>query len=264
MKIIDPHVHASLMKGPEVLKMSMAGVEAGVNPMLHALPWITSGPTLLAMWDDFLGRWVSYFAARSVQLYNTLSVPMAGISSEGIEECLKKLPEYLKHERVVGIGEIGLNNGTEAEVRLFRTQLQIAREHNVPIIVHTPPPGEPQRKAVTKQIIDIIREEKFPIKRAVLDHTAKDTIEDNLGSGATVGLSVCYDKNRPDDAAEMVKDNPSKRDRIFVNSEFGYGYDGYFSVPRAVVGMRLLGLAREEIEKVTWHNPKVFFNLPVK
>ncbi|MFC1971536.1 TatD family hydrolase [Chloroflexota bacterium] len=264
MRMIDPHLHAIWMKGPDVLKLAMTGVEAAVNPTPHALPWITSGTTLLNMWDDFLNRWVSYFAARGIALYSTLSIPMAGIESAGVEECLKKLPEYLKHERVVGMGEIGLNNGTEEELRLFRAQLRIAREHNLPIIVHTPPPGEPQDIPVTNQIIEVIREENFPIERAVLDHTSKLTLDISLNSGATVGLSVCYDKNRPDDASEIVSGNPGKRNQLFINSEFGYENDGYFSVPRTVLALRKLGLSREEIEKVTWDNPKKFFNLAIK
>ncbi len=264
MRIIDPHVHVIWMRGPDVLMMSVAGVEGAVNPTPHALRWITSGDTLLRMWDDFLNRWVSYFAARGIELYHTLSVPMAGIDSEGVDECLEKLPEYLKNKRVVGIGEIGLNNGTADEVRLFRAQLKIAKAHNLPIIVHTPPPGEPQVMPVTHQILDVIREEGFPIERAVLDHTAKDTVKMRLAAGAIVGLSVCYDKNRPDDAAEMVMENPDKRDQIFINSEFGFNNDGYFSVPRAVLSLRMKGLAGKEIEKITWDNPKKFFNLPIK
>lgn len=264
MRIIDPHVHVIWMRGPDVLTMSIAGVEAAVNPTPHALRWITSGDTLLTMWNDFLNRWVSYFAARGVELYHTLSIPMAGIDSEGVKECLEQLPRYLENERVVGIGEIGLNNGTDDEVRLFRAQLKIAKERNLPIIVHTPPPGEPQVLPVTDQIINIIHEENYPIERAVLDHTAKDTVDIRLAAGATVGLSVCYDKNRPDDAAEMVIEHPDKRDQIFINSEFGYNNDGYFSVPRAVLSLRMKGLDREEIKRVVWDNPKRFFNLPIK
>lgn len=264
MRIIDPHLHAIWMKGPDILKMAMGGVEAAVMPTPHALPWIVSGQTLLRMWKDFLGYWVSYCETRGVDLYSTLSVPFTGLDAEGTEECLKQLPKYLENKRVVGIGEIGLNNGIEEEVKLFRAQLNIAREHNLPVIIHTPTPREPQVATVVNQIIDVIREENFPLERVVLDHAAENTLEIRLNAGAMVGLSVCYDKNRPDDAAQIVVENPDKRDKLLVNSEMGYDQDGYFSVPRAVLAMRMLGLKGEEIEKVTWENPKNFFNLPVK
>lgn len=263
MRIVDPHLHAIWMKGTDIFKMAVGGVEVAVMPVPHAVPWITSGRTLLRMWEDSLNYWVTSCSAKGVDLYCTLAVPFGGVNAEGIEECLKKLPECLKHERVVGIGEIGLNNSTKAEVALFKAQLNIAREHDLPVIVHTPPRYEPQLKPVLDQIIKILLDEKFPMDRVVLDHTAKNTLNMRLGTEAMVALSVCYDKNTPEEVASMVIDNPDKRDRILINSELGYDQDGYFSVPRAVLEMKRMGLKGDEIEKVTWHNPKNFFKLPV-
>jgi predicted metal-dependent TIM-barrel fold hydrolase len=54
-----------------------------------------------------------------------------------------------------------------------------------------------------------------------------------------------------------------KNEQLLINSEFGYSGEGYYSVPRAVLSMRRMGLTREQIEKVTWDNPKKLFNLPV-
>lgn len=264
MRIIDPHLHAIWMRGPDVFKMAVGGVEAAVMPTPHAVPWITSGETLMRMWNDFLNYWVSSCAAKGVDLYSTLAVPFGGVNAEGVEKCLEKLPEYLEHERVVGIGEIGLNNGTEDEVALFKAQLNIAREHNLPVIVHTPPRWEPQLKPVLEQIIGVIGEEDFPMEKVVLDHTAENTLQTRLKTGAMVALSVCYDKNTPEEAAKLVLDNPGKRDQLLINSELGYDQDGYLSVPRTALAMRMLGLKGQEIEKVTWDNPKKFFNLPVE
>ncbi|MBW1766087.1 MAG: TatD family hydrolase, partial [Deltaproteobacteria bacterium] len=182
---------------------------------------------------------------------------------EAVEECLKRLPEYLKHENAVGLGEIGMDAGLEAEEILFRAHLNLAKENDMPIIVHTPTPLEPQAVEVLDNIIDIIKEEDFPIERTILDHTGRNTLPKRLESGAMVGLSLCYDKLRPEDAAEIVAEYPDKIDRLVVNSEFGYAGEGYFSVPRAVLSMRRLGLKRDVIERVTWDNPKKFFNLKI-
>ena len=261
MRIIDTHLHVIWMKGTDVLKMSMGGVEAAIMPTPHALPWMVSGQTLIRMWNEFLDYWVSYCKARGIELYSTLSVPFTGIDTQEMKECLKELPKYLENKRVVGVGEIGINNGTEEEVQLFETQLSMAKENNLPVIVHTPAKMEPQVVPVVNQIISIILEHDFPMERVVLDHTAKNTLETRLRTGAMVGLSVCYDKNTPDEVATMVMENRGKRKQLFVNSELGYDNDGYYSVPRAVLAMRMAGLKREEIEEVTWDNPKKFFNL---
>jgi len=263
MRIIDPHLHIDRMKGKDAETLSIAGVEAAVLPTPHLLPWLVSAETLMRMWRNFLDFEVKHAKSLGINLRVTLSVPFYGMDTEAVEECLKQLPKYLEHENVVGLGEVGLDAGIEDEVKLFRTQLNIAKEYNLPIIVHTPTPMEPQAPAVLEQIIKVIKEENFPLERAILDHTGRNTLKARLDSGAMVGLSLCYDKLRPEDAAEIVLENPDKRGKLLINSEFGYSGEGYFSVPRAVLSMRRLGLKREEIERVTWDNPKRFFNLPV-
>ncbi len=122
---------------------------------------------------------------------------------------------------------------------------------------------EPQAERVLRQIVRVIKEENFPVEKAVLDHTGFNTLNDRLASGANVGLSLCYDKLRPEDAAEIVLNNPDKRDQLVINSEFGYSEEGYYSVPRAVLAMRRLGLKRDVIEHITWDNPKRIFNLQI-
>ena len=263
MRIIDPHLHTDRMKGKDLETLSIAGVEAGILPTPHLLPWLVSADTLFRIWDNFLDFQIKHPKSLGIDMKVTLGVPFYGLEHEAIDKSLKKLPEYLKHENVIGLGEIGLDAGIDDEVKLFRTHLNIAMEHDMPIIVHTPTPLEPQASIVLDQIVNVIKEENFPIGRAILDHTGMNTLKARLDSGAMVGLSICYDKLSPDDAAEIVLENLPKRDQILINSEFGWSGEGYFSVPRAVLSMRRLGLKREEIEKVTWDNPKKFFNLQI-
>jgi predicted metal-dependent TIM-barrel fold hydrolase len=76
-----------------------------------------------------------------------------------------------------------------------------------------------------------------------------------------VGLSLCYNKLKPEYAAEVIDKYPDFQDRLMVISEFGYAAEGYFSVPRVVLSMRRLGLKIDVIEKITKYNPRKFFNL---
>lgn len=45
MRIIDAHLHVDKMRGKDVETLSMAGVEAGVLPTSHLLPWMISSET---------------------------------------------------------------------------------------------------------------------------------------------------------------------------------------------------------------------------
>jgi uncharacterized protein len=263
VRIIDPHLHIDRMKGKDAETLSMAGVEAGILPTPHLLQWLVSAETLFRMWRNFLDFEVNHSESLGIAVRVTLSVPFYGLDADSVRECLKQLPRYLEHKNVIGLGEIGMDAGIKDEEDLFRAHLSIAREHRLPVIVHTPTPLEPQAPEVLKQIIKVIESEHFPLDRVILDHTGKNTLQTRLAAGAMVGLSLCYDKLRPEDAAEIVAANPSVRSQLLINSEFGYSAEGYYSVPRAVLAMRRLGLKREVIEGITWDNPKRFFHLPI-
>lgn len=263
MRFIDPHLHTDMIDDVVLEKLSMAGMEAAVIPSPHMLKGLATAETLLRLWRRFLDYEVKSLKALGVEAYVSLSIPFYGLTPEAVEECLEQLPKYLKHERVVAMGEIGLDVGIEDEAKLFRAQLRIAKEHNLPIIVHTPIRLSPQAPTVIKQIVNVIKEENFNLDRVILDHAGENTLDFRLKSGAMAGLSVCHDKMPPEIAAEKVLKNPDKRDKLVINSELGGGSDGYFSIPRVIMAMRMLGLKREEIEQVTFENPRKFFNLPI-
>ena len=263
MRCIDPHLHTHMMNPFDLWHLIEAGLEGCVIPTPHMLDGMQPGETVLRLWRRLLEFEVNQTKSYGAEAYVTLSVPFYGLTLEGVEQCLAELPKYLENERVVGMGEIGLDAGIEDELKLFRAQLRIAKEHNLPIIVHNPVRFTPGRLDVTKKIVDVIKGENFPIDRVVLDHAAEDTVDYCLSTGAMVGMSVCLDKLPPETAAGIIQKNLDKADRLLVNSELGYGGEGYFSVPRVIVAMRMLGLKREVIEKITWDNPKKFFKLPI-
>lgn len=263
MKIIDAHVHMDRMAGEDILRMAWGGVEVAIIPSPHLLSGLFYSQTVVELWEKTLGYMVEYGASMGIDCYTCLGVPFYGLDSKGYEECLKALPAYLKEDRVVGIGEIGLDNGNDHELWLFKAQLAIAKEHNLPVVVHTPTPREPQVAEITDKIISVLKAEKFPMGRAIIDHTGKNTFKTRLKSGAVTGLSICYDKLSADDAAQLVMENPDSREMITLGSELGYGGAGHFSLVKAAWAMRKGGISREEIEKVMWDNPRKFFALPV-
>jgi predicted metal-dependent TIM-barrel fold hydrolase len=261
MRFIDPHLHTDMIDDVDLEKLAMAGLEAAVIPSPHMFKGLFSAEALLRLWRRFLDFEVKSAKTMGFEAFVSLSIPFYGLPADAIEECLEQLPKYLQHERVVAMGEIGLDVGIEDEAKLFRAQLKIAKEHNLPIIVHSPIRLAPQAPSVIRQIVEVIKEEEFSLDRVILDHTGESTFDYRMNTGAMVGLSVCHDKMPPEIAAEYVLKNPDKRDKLVINSELGYGNDGYFSIPRVILAMKMLGLKREEIEKVTFENPKKFFNL---
>lgn len=263
MRHIDPHLHTILLDDGVMMKIALSGMEACVTPMLHSLNGISEADAVLRIWERFLGFELKRGGAIGYETFVALSVPFYGLTDKAAEECLKRLPEYLKHERVVAMGEMGLDVGTEFEKRLFRTQLQMAKSHNLPVIAHTPIRLAPQAPEIIKQIVGIIQEEKFPIKRVVLDHAGESTFDFRMATGAKVGLSVCFDKMPPEAVANLISQNRDKLDKFIVDSEVASG-DGYFTIPMVALALKRLGLKYPEIQQVVYENPKAFFNLPLE
>jgi predicted metal-dependent TIM-barrel fold hydrolase len=262
LRYIDPHLHTILLDDGQIMKIAMNGMEACVNPMLHSLKGIWEPDAVFRIWDRHLEFEIKRGGAIGYEAFTSLSVPMYGLSDKGADECLKRLPDFLKHERVVAMGEMGLDTGTEFEKRLFRTQIQIAKEHNLPIISHTPIRLAPQGPVIIPQVISILKEEKYPLDRVILDHAGESTFDMRMASGAKVGLSICFDKMPPEVAANLIIKNRDKLDKFIINSEVASG-DGYFTIPMVALALRRAKFPYQEAYKVMYENPKAFFKLPI-
>jgi uncharacterized protein len=134
-------------------------VEAAIMSTPHILLWMVSAETQMMVWRQYLDFSVQHTKSLGTGLRIALGVPFYGLDAESVGECLKQLPKYLKNKNAVGMGEIGMDTSIPDEEKLFRAQLNIAREHNFTVIVHTPTPLEPQASAVLKKIIRVIKEE---------------------------------------------------------------------------------------------------------
>ena len=262
MRYIDPHLHTVLLDDGLLMKIALTGMEACVIPMFHCLNGVFEADAVFSLWDRSLGFELTRASTIGYEAFVSLSVPFYGLTEKGTEECLKRLPDYLKHNKVVAMGEIGLDVGTEFEKTLFRTQLQIAKSHNLPVICHTPIRLAPQAPEIIKQVINVIKEEKFPVDRVILDHAGERTFDPIIASGAKVGLSCCFDKMPPEPVADLILNNRDKLEQFIVNSELASG-DGYFTVPMVALALRRAKLPHKDIYKVIYENPKAFFNLPL-
>jgi predicted metal-dependent TIM-barrel fold hydrolase len=263
MRFIDAHLHSDMVEDIQLQKLVMMGMEAAVVPSPHMFLGNPPVDTLFRIWDRFVTLEVTTAQTLGYESFASLSVPFIGLGQSDTDKALEALPDLLKHERVVAIGEIGLDTGTEYEQDLFREHLRIAKAHDLPVILHTPIRLAPQGATVLPLILEIIKEEGYPPERCVFDHAGEATLDFRVSTGGMAGLSICWDKMPPEAAARYVIDNPEKRAKIIINSELGGEGNDYFTVPRVMLAMRLFGLDRETIDGVCYQNPKRFFQLSV-
>jgi len=264
MRFVDAHLHTDMIEDVQLQKLVMMGMEAAVIPSPHMFLGSHDADAVLQLWERFLTLEVNTAKTLGFEEYVSLSVPFFGVTAKDAGKCLERLPDFLKHERVVAMGEIGLDCGTQFESDLFREHLRIAKAHDLPVILHTPIRLAPQGPTITPRILAIIKEEAFPVEKCVFDHAGEETMDFRMTSGGMVGLSICWDKMPPEAAARIVIDHPQWRDRLIINSELGGQDNDYFMVPRVMLAMRLMGLDKATIDEVCYQTPKGFFKLPIE
>ena len=158
MRFIDAHLHTDMIEDVQLQKLVMMGMEAAVIPSPHMFIGTHDADTVLLLWERFLTMEATTATTLGYEAFTSLSVPFFGVNHKDAETCLAKLPDFIENERVVALGEIGLDTGTQFEIDLFREHLRLAKAHNLPVILHTPIRLAPQGPTILPKVIEIIKE----------------------------------------------------------------------------------------------------------
>jgi predicted metal-dependent TIM-barrel fold hydrolase len=261
MKMVEPHVHMDGLNRANLEEMALAGIttiiaDAGPLPAASAQGVF-----------DFYERTFTWDAPRVTEFlmeaYVTIGINMLCIPPDW-EKVIEAMPNYLKREKVVGIGEIGVDPrsftcpdiGKQEEV--LRAQLKVVSDNNVPVRLHMPPTDK-------SKWLDLhfkrIEEFKLDKERVIITHADASTLKTIIEYGCIGEVTMQpWRKLGPEEAAYMLKDVPLDRVMIDSDSAIRVSSDP-LSVPKAVLQMRKQGFKEEDIEKVVCLNPKRIFNL---
>lgn len=138
MRIFDPHIHMTSRTTDDYQAMHAAGVRAVVEPSFWLGQPRTSPATFLDYFDSLLG-WEPFRAAQyGIAHHCTLALNPKEANDPRCLPVLDELPRYLVKDQVVAVGEIGYDSMTPAEDTALAAQLQLAADHGLPALVHTP------------------------------------------------------------------------------------------------------------------------------
>jgi len=156
---------------------------------------------------------------------------------------------------VLGVGEIGLDDQTPKEEKFLLAQLELAKKHELPALIHTP--HRDKRKGF-ERCIAILRDCAFPMERVLLDHGNEETIKITRDLGCWSGFSIYPNtKMDPSRMTQIVLEYGIER--MIVNSAADWGVSDPLMVPRTATKLEQAGVARERIEQLVWDNPISFF-----
>ena len=257
MKMFDPHIHMTSRTTDDYLAMAEAGIVAIVEPAF----WLGQPRTNAGSFEDYFNGLLGWERFRASQFgirhFCTIALnPKEANNPKVSEAVLDILPRYLQKEGVVAVGEVGYDDQTDAEERIFAQQMEMAMEFDLPILIHTP---HRDKKRGTIRSIDLVRELNIPEERVLVDHNNEETLPLVLDTGCWAGHSI-YPNTKMDEErmARLVKQFGSER--IIVNSAADWGISDPLKVPKTVAKMEEMGIPNEDIRKIVWDHPAQFFS----
>jgi uncharacterized protein len=256
MKLFDPHIHMTSRTTDDYQAMAAAGIAALVEPAF----WLGQPRTHVGTFDDYFASLVGWEPFRAgqfgIQHWCTIALNPKEANNPAIaDDVIALLPRYLDKDNVVAVGEVGYDDLTPAEDRYLAIQLELAKQHALPVLVHTP---HRDKKRGTERTLAVLRDVGFPEGMALIDHNNEETLPIVLQTGCWAGHSI-YPNTKMDETrmTALVKRYGSAR--ILVNSAADWGISDPLKVPKTAAAMREAGVPEAELEQIFWKNPFAFF-----
>jgi len=255
MRIFDPHIHMTSRTTDDYEAMFAAGVRALVEPSF----WLGQPRTSVASFTDYFDSLIGWERFRAAQFgirhHCTIALNPKEANDPRCVEVLGVLPRYLAKDGVVAVGELGYDSMTPEEDRVFAAQLQLAVEHELPALVHTP---HRDKLVGTKRTLDVVRESGLDVGRVLVDHLNEPTVAVVADSGAWMGFSI-YPDTKMDEQRMVAILKQYGTDRMIVNSAADWGRSDPLKTYKTGLAMLEAGFTESDVDKVLWQNPVEFY-----
>ena len=251
MMFIDPHAHMISRTTDDYEAMARAGVVAVIEPAF----WLGQPRTYVGTYVDYLSTIVGFERFRAGQFgirhYCCIGLNPKEANNEALAEgVMEMLPRYALKEGVVAIGELGYDEQTRLEDKYLRAQLELAKEVELPVMIHTP---HRDKKRGTLRSMDVVEEHGLAPSRVVIDHNNEETVKDVLDRGFWAGFSIYpHTKMGNERMTEILRQYGP--DRIIVDSACDWGVSDSLGVPKTAKLMAERGIPDAHIERACYRN----------
>ena len=251
MKFIDPHIHMSARTTDDYERMAAAGIVALIEPAF----WLGQPRTNAGSYMDYLSSLVGWERFRAAQFgirhYCAIGLNAKEANNVALaEEVMALLPRYLLKEGVVALGEIGFDDQTAAEEKYYRAQLDMAKELDMVVMVHTP---HRDKKSGTIRSMEIAVEQGLAPARVIIDHNNEETVQDVLDRGFWAAFTLYpHTKMGNERMVEIARRYGSER--IIIDSSSDWGVSDPLAVPKTARLMLERGISAEDVEKISYRN----------
>lgn len=256
--IIDPHAHMISRTTDDYEAMAKAGIVAVVEPAF----WLGQPRTNVGSFVDYFALISGFERFRAGQFgirhYCTIGLNPKEANNEPLAEAvLDLLPRFLAKEGVVAIGELGYDEQTPLEDKALRAQIELAKEFDLPIMIHTP---HRDKRAGTLRTMDVLKEHGFDPKRCVIDHNNEETIREVRDRGYWCGFSI-YPHTKMGSERMVTIVESYGPERLIVDSACDWGVSDPLAVAKTARLMAQRGVSGKAIRQVVYDNALAVYGL---
>ena len=241
MRIFEPHAHMTSRTTDDYEAMAASGVKVLVEPAFWLGQPRTSAGSFVDYFNSLLG-WERFRASQfGIRHHCTIGLNPKEANDDALRrEVLDLLPRFLAKDGVVAVGEIGFDAMTPAEEEALLEQFVLAKEHELPALVHTP---HRDKLAGTRRTLELVEQSGMAPETVLIDHNNELTVKEVHASGCWAGFSI-YPNTKMDEyrMVRIVEDIGT--DRILINSACDWGVSDPLKVAKTVAAMQEAGLLR--------------------
>jgi predicted metal-dependent TIM-barrel fold hydrolase len=222
--------------------------------------WVGQPRTEVGTFKDYFSSLVGFERFRASQFgikhYCTIGLNSKEANNEALaEEVIELLPRFAGKEGVVAIGEIGYDEMTKAEEKFFRVQLELAKEMDMPVMIHTP---HRNKKAGTSRSMDVCMEHGIPPSRVIIDHNNEETCKEVLDRGFWCAFTI-YPKTKMGNKRMVEIARKYGSGRIIVDSSADWGMSDPLAVPKTADLMLESGIPAADVDAMCYRNALIAY-----
>jgi len=251
MMLIDPHAHMISRTTNDYEAMAKSGVVAVIEPAF----WVGQPRTHVGSYEDYLSHIIGFERFRAGQFgvrhYCTVGLNSKEANNEALAEgVMDLLPRFALKDGVVAIGEIGYDEQTELEDKYYRAQLDLAKELELPVMIHTP--HRDKRRGTTRSM-DVAEEHSMDPSMIVVDHNNEETVREVLDRGYWAAFSI-YPSTKMGNARMVEILREYGAERIIVDSACDWGISEPLGVFKTAKLALESGIPKEQVEMACYAN----------
>jgi predicted metal-dependent TIM-barrel fold hydrolase len=259
MQFIDAHIHMQARTTDDYEALARRGVVAVLEPAF----WVGQPRTNVGAFQHYYASLVGWERFRAAQFgirhYCMMGLNAKEANSPELSELVLTdlLPRYVGKEGVVAVGEIGFDDITKDEERVFRAQLELAKTADLPVCVHTP---HRNKKVGTLRSMDIAIEHGIDPGRIVIDHNNEETCKDVLDRGFWAAFTI-YPKTKMGNERMVAIARQYGSRHVIVDSSADWGVSDPLAVPKTAELMLDRGIAESDVRDMCYANALAVYGL---